>query len=217
MEPRQERKSRIKVIRAVGALAIVAGLILMGWPLYQFVYSHFHQRAAYTEFVTVEDPEPDETAPPADDTVTDRPSPEPEEPEPFRDEGPFLIIIEEIGLSARVLDGIDEATLAKGPGFYPQSAVPGEPGNVSIAGHRNVYGRWFLHLDRLSEGDLIVLKSPHAEYEYRVESLFVVAPDAWEVVDPTEEPKLTLTTCQNGVTQRLIVRARLVGTSRDGF
>lgn len=204
--------------RAIGTAAILIGLVLMGWPVYQYVYSHFHQQALLSEFAATPTDYPVALAPQFPQVDVPDPGDRDEvQTDEFVDPGPFLIIIDKIGLKARVLEGITDEVLARGPGFYPQSAVPGEPGNVSIAGHRNSHGRWFLNVHLLTEGDIIVLQSPLADYEYAVESVFIVEPSAWEVVDPTDDPKLTLTTCHNGVTKRMIVRAGLVRINAEGF
>jgi sortase A len=124
-----------------------------------------------------------------------------------------LAVIEspKIGLSAVVVRGTIPAQLRKGPGWYPGTSLPGEPGNMAIAGHRSTYGAWFRHLDRLEKGDLIYLKYQGKTFTYEVEKVFSTAKNDWSVVSKTPYPALTLTACHPAGSdrQRLIVRARL--------
>lgn len=102
--------------------------------------------------------------------------------------------------------------LKKGPGHYPGTALPGGPGNAAIAGHRTTYGAPFFRLDELEVGDPIFITTPGGRHRYDVSEVMIVAPeDAW-VLDPTEDNRLTLTTCnpRYSAAQRLIVVAELV-------
>ena len=124
---------------------------------------------------------------------------------------PIIIIkVPEIGLSAMVVSGTQPAQLKKGPGWYPNSALPGKTGNVAIAGHRSTYGAWFRHLDRLEKGDRIFLFYQNKHFIYRVEKVFLVEKDDFSVIEPTNYQALTLTTCHplNSASQRLVVRAK---------
>ena len=47
--------------------------------------------------------------------------------------------------------------LRKGPGHYPNTPLPGQRGNVGIAGHRTTYGAPFNRIDELQRGDPIVV------------------------------------------------------------
>jgi len=123
----------------------------------------------------------------------------------------MTIEIPALELSAVVFEGTDKAVLAKGPGWYKESVLPGE-GNTAIAGHRTTYGAWFRHVDKLEEGDEIIIGYDSRGYTYRVERVFPVAKNDWSVIDPCGYPALTLTTCHpaGSARQRLIVRAALV-------
>jgi sortase A len=114
-----------------------------------------------------------------------------------------------IGLSAIVLNGVEPEHLAKGPGHYPSTPLPHEPGNVCIAGHRVTFGRPFRRLDELTPGDSVVLRADGLSYTYLVESMYVVPRDDSSPLAPTDANTLTLTTCHppHGSSQRLIVRA----------
>jgi sortase A len=102
--------------------------------------------------------------------------------------------------------------LRKGPGHLPQSALPGEQGNVVISGHRTTYGAPFNRLDELADGDMLRMVTPAGTFDYRVTSRRIVAPTEVSVIAPTEDARLTLTTCHPkfSAKQRLIVVASLV-------
>ncbi|TCK20904.1 LPXTG-site transpeptidase (sortase) family protein [Pseudonocardia endophytica] len=67
-----------------------------------------------------------------------------------------------------VLEGVDGADLARGPGHYPGTAGPGEPGNIAIAGHRVGRGAPFDRLGELQPCDEMVLETASARYSYRL-------------------------------------------------
>lgn len=97
-----------------------------------------------------------------------------------------------LGLAATVLEGSDDATLAKGAGHIEDTAMPGEPGNVGIAGHRDTI---FRALRRTKVGDEYDLKTANGLFRYRVARTMIVKPDDVYVLDATSRPTLTLVTC----------------------
>jgi sortase A len=124
------------------------------------------------------------------------------------------IKIPAIDVDVVVVEGTTASALRAGAGHYPTTPLPCEPGNVAIAGHRTTYGKPFHHLDRLAPGDQIVLETPVGSCTYEIREVpFIVAPTNLDVVAPTAEPTLTLTTChpKGSAKQRLIVQAVLVG------
>jgi sortase A len=116
-----------------------------------------------------------------------------------------------IGVDAFVLEGTERETLDRAPGHYEETPLPGEEGNSAIAGHRTMHGRVFHDLDDLEPGDDIVTHTHAGRAVYRVVDVSVVAPTALEVVAPTDESRLTLTTChpKGSARQRLVVAAVL--------
>lgn len=102
-----------------------------------------------------------------------------------------------------VVEGTDLDVLERGIGHYPGSAMPGDVGNVALAGHRVTYGRPFFRIDELVPGDPIVFETADAWYVYRMRSYEIVTPDSVDVVAPVpgqpgvapSERLLTLTTC----------------------
>ena len=114
-----------------------------------------------------------------------------------------------VHLAATVLEGSDDATLAKAAGHIEDTAFPGEPGNVAIAGHRDTT---FRPVRRLKVGDTLVLETSAATFTYRIAWTKVVGPDDVYVIDPTKAPSLTLVTCYpfefiGHAPRRFIVRA----------
>jgi len=123
------------------------------------------------------------------------------------------IKIPALGLDTVVVEGTTPSALRAGAGHYPQTPLPCEGGNVSIAGHRTTYGRPFGNVDQLKPGDTIELTTPIGGCVYQVaKAPFVVAPSEMSVIEPTGERSLTLTTChpKGSAAQRLIVRATWV-------
>jgi sortase A len=116
-----------------------------------------------------------------------------------------------------VVEGVDLDDIRYAPGHYPTSAMPGQVGNFSVAGHRNPATFW--DLDQVAQGDTVVVETRDSWYVYRVTENHIVTPDAVEVVapvpnEPGVEPSqamLTLTTCNPKFDnyQRLIVHAEL--------
>ncbi len=125
--------------------------------------------------------------------------------------------IESIGVDKIVVAGTNNEALKKGPGLFDQSPLPGQFGNVAIAGHRTSYGAPFGRINELKTGDEIVFDRGGTTFTYVVsEDPFVVRPTAIDVVKTFEKDtaRLTLVTCHPKWTssKRLIVKATLVST-----
>ena len=111
-----------------------------------------------------------------------------------------------------VVEGTGASALRAGAGHYPNTPLPGQEGNVGIAGHRTTYGKPFANLDRLKVGDEIFLETPVGKYTYKVtQAPFVVEANDFSVVAQTPGHWLTLTTChpKGSATHRLVIRAEL--------
>ena len=122
------------------------------------------------------------------------------------------IEIKEIGLAVMILEGADNRSLRRGVGHIPDTALPGQPGNVGIAGHRDTF---FRSLRKIAKSDEITLKTLNGSFRYLVDFSEVVEPDEMEVLDPSSDSILTLVTCYpfsyvGPAPKRLIVRAHLV-------
>ena len=125
-----------------------------------------------------------------------------------------VIDIPKIGLDMVVIEGTGTAQLQQGPGHYPGTPLPGQQGNVAIAGHRTTYLHPFYNLNELSPGDSILITTVQGEFLYQMTSNQVVSPSDVAVVDATTTPQLTLTTCnpRYSASTRLVVHAALVAS-----
>ncbi len=118
--------------------------------------------------------------------------------------------IPRLRLRAVVFEGTSDGTLARGVGRLRGSAVPGQLGNLVLAGHRDTF---FRPLRKIREGDLIQVTTPAGPINYEVESLAVVAPDAVQELQARGGYTLTLITCfpfgyVGSAPDRFVVRAR---------
>jgi sortase A len=123
------------------------------------------------------------------------------------------IVIPAIQVNTVVVEGTGASALRAGAGHYPNTPLPGEEGNVAIAGHRTTYGKPFANLDHLKPGDEILLETPIGKNVYKVSrEPFVVPATQWDVISQTPGRTLTLTTChpKGSARQRLIVKAEMV-------
>lgn len=121
------------------------------------------------------------------------------------------------GVGADVLDTL-------GLGRYPGTQLPGEYGNLALAGHRQTNGAVLDHIDELQTGDAIYVRTAQGYYTYRVYESTIVLPHQVEVIAPNPDAPhapvseahrrlLTLTSChpRYGDTERYIVHAEFVG------
>lgn len=117
-----------------------------------------------------------------------------------------------------VVEGVDVADIRYAPGHYPGTAMPGQIGNFSVAGHR--IPPLFWNLQKVRPGDQVVVQTHDYWYVYRVTVNEIVTPHSIEVVAPTPDrigvapslSMLTLTTCNPKWNdyQRMVVHAELV-------
>lgn len=136
-------------------------------------------------------------------------------------EGSLLgqIEIPRIGLSSIILEGTEVSTLRRAVGHIPGTALPGQPGNLCIAGHRDTF---FRPLRRVAAGDDIIVETATGRVTYRVLSTRIVDPEDVEVLDNTPADAVTLVTCYpfhfiGTAPKRFVVRAvRIEGERRDG-
>jgi sortase A len=122
------------------------------------------------------------------------------------------IQVPRLRLNAMVVQGDSTANLKRAVGHLTKSALPGEWGNVALAGHRDTF---FRPLRDIRLGDEIRFKTRERSFEYRVESIEVVAPTDIRVLEAWTGHDLTLLTCfpihyVGPAPKRLVVRAREV-------
>ena len=120
-----------------------------------------------------------------------------------------ILRIPRLDLEVPVYDGTTDPVLDLAAGRIEYTALPGTTGNVGIAAHRDGF---FRVLKDIKEGDQLVLDTPVATEQYRVEWIRITTPDDVSVIDPTPGPAVTLVGCypfyHNGpAPKRFIVRA----------
>lgn len=116
-------------------------------------------------------------------------------------------------------EGTTYAILQRGIGHYPETAMPGEVGNVAMAGHRTTYGKPFNQIATLQVGDVILVETRKQYFVYRVTGSQIVEPTQVSVVLPVpDQPDakptqklLTMTSChpEFSARQRYVVHAKL--------
>ena len=122
-----------------------------------------------------------------------RPPDDPYAPEPAVILG--TIEIPRLGLSVPLNQGISLRSIDRGPSHWPGTALPGDPGNVVIAGHRATKTAPFRYIDQLQAGDAVVFTVAGERSTYLVTDYEVVTPDAMRIVEQTPEYTATLFAC----------------------
>ncbi len=120
--------------------------------------------------------------------------------------------IPRLGVSIVVFEGVARKTLRHAVGHIEATALPGQTGNVGIAGHRDTF---FRPLKDILTDDRITVTTLAGTYDYRVAWTKVVDPYEVAVLDPTGGEVLTLVTCYpfyfvGSAPDRFIVRAERV-------
>jgi sortase A len=122
------------------------------------------------------------------------------------------IEISAIGLDTMIMEGIDAKTLRRAVGHIPGTPLPGQRGNIVIAGHRDTF---FRPLRNIHKDDEITLTTLAGSYRYRVDWIKVVGPEDTAVLDNSDAETLTLVTCYpfyfvGPAPKRFVVRAQRV-------
>ncbi len=203
------------LVRGLGVLLLLAGVGLLGWVGWQYFGTGITSNRTMDQLE--QDLRDQWQAPPAA-------AEKPEAGTPIT-----LLRIPKFGpdWEKPVVEGVGKDELSRGIGHYPQTALPGEPGNFAIAGHRVTHGSPFRKLLELSKGDQVIVETADAVYTYALDGspkdLTVKPADTW-VLDPVPgkpnasptTPMLTLTTCQDlfHSPDRSVAFAHLVKTDR---
>jgi sortase A len=121
------------------------------------------------------------------------------------------IEIPKIGVSKKILEGVSLNTLDIAPGHWPGTAMPGQPGNVVIAGHRVSHDHPFKQVDKLKPGDEVIMTTADGRFVYQVTSTEIVAPDAIWIINQTADATATLFACHppGSTRQRIVVHLAL--------
>jgi len=206
-----------KVVGATGRMMIRAGVLLLLFVTYQLWGTGLATARAQDSLTakfralqqgTTEIGDPT-TAP------TDLPIPEPGDPI-------GQIEIPRIGVDFIMVQNVDLKYLQNGPGHFPQTPLPGQPGNAALAGHRTTYKAPFNRVDELDPGDIITVTTLQGTFTYRVDAHpdaegamtlghFIVNPDQLSILDQDVGNKLTLMACnpKYSAATRIVVTATL--------
>lgn len=116
-------------------------------------------------------------------------------------------------------EGTTREVLMRGLGHYAFTDLPGEVGNFAMAGHRTTYGKPFNKIDKLADGDVVLIETGDTYFVYRVTGHQIVPPSQVSVLLPVpDQPKakataatLTLTSChpEFSALERYVVHAEL--------
>ncbi|HEX3393207.1 MAG TPA: class E sortase [Acidimicrobiales bacterium] len=121
------------------------------------------------------------------------------------------IEIPKIGLTHALFDGVTLHNIDQGPSHWPGSAMPGQLGNVVIAGHRVTHDHPFERIAELVAGDQVIFTLNGVRTIYRVTGHQVVKPsDTW-IADQTRAFTATLYACHppGSADQRFVVKMEL--------
>jgi LPXTG-site transpeptidase (sortase) family protein len=129
-----------------------------------------------------------------------------------------VLRIPSLGLEVPIFDGTDELVLNRGVGLIEGTSIPGESGNLGIAGHRDGF---FRVLKDIRPGDTISVEHLYGQVQYRVTETFIVDPEETWVLKDEGDEMVTLVTCYpfyfvGHAPQRFIVRGLVAGKEGPG-
>jgi sortase A len=188
------------VTRALGLVLILVGTIALTWVGFHFASAAWFDQETRAVLENLRQaPAPE--ARPTPDTMTVG--------EPIG-----TLEITRVGLSGVVIEGDTDAVLDRAIGHLPDTPLPWKEGNSALAAHRDTI---FRPLKGVRLGDVLRLKTPHGDFDYRVTETMIVKPDEVWVLDPTPVTTLTLISCWpfnyiGNAPERFIVRAERIPT-----
>ena len=206
-----KRKQRLNTgLDLIGKTLISAGLLLLLFVAYQLWGTGLAESQAQnklkSQFIASTT-----VATPATDAPTTTTLP----PPPKKGDVVAQITIDKINVEKFVIAGVGYKELEKGPGLFASSPLPGQLGNVSIAGHRTTFGAPFGRVNELAKGDRIVMTTSRGEFVYLVSEAPTIVQASDVNVIRTVDPSraiLTLVTCHPKWTSenRMIISAELI-------
>lgn len=128
-----------------------------------------------------------------------------------------IINIPSINLNTVVVESIEKQYLNHYVCHFENSAMPGENGNFSLAGHSSYrYNEVFNEAHNIKLDDEIIIKTLNNEFTYIVKDIYEVNPEDTFVLDQDNEIKeLTIVTCTNKGKDRLIVKAQILEDEKE--
>ncbi|HTA45105.1 MAG TPA: class D sortase [Bryobacteraceae bacterium] len=184
------------MVRWIQRLLFGVGFVILGYCGAYYVNTHLQQKYGNREL---------------DRLLSNREVPGPKPAVRSIPEGELVgrVEIPKLHFSAVVFQGTDNNVLDRGVGHLDGSALPGQPGNVVLAAHRDTF---FRSLRNIHTGDTVDVTTPDGARSYTVDSTTIVDPTQTSVMAPTPTPSLTLITCYpfyfvGHAPKRFIVRA----------
>jgi len=191
------RPFRIALLRATYYLFLATGIAGLTYVGYSLVDAHVYQAREQNAF----------------DSSQIKDVSKNEQPE-LIGEGAVIgeMQVPRLGLKIIVVQGDSDRILERAVGHIPETALPGQFGNVAVAGHRDSF---FRPLRNIQSGDAITFKTHSDKFHYEVESTAVVLPSDVSVLRASSGRTLTLITCfpfyyVGAAPSRFVVRARQV-------
>ncbi len=130
---------------------------------------------------------------------------------PLRVTGNAIAVLDIPAYSIRgqIVEGTDDETLKNYVGKFIGSAEPGQIGNFSLAAHNNIYTELFKNLHKVQIGDKVRIVTKTHEYIYTVTSTQTVDPTRTDVLEGSNKREITLITCTQAATKRIVVKGEL--------
>lgn len=195
----------MKAARPIAAVLALAGIGLLAWVLVTLTWGEPFTAVSQARAQAALSGELESES----DRLPGAPAVAPTRPQSGHALG--RLVIPRLDLSTVVVEGTSADDLARGPGHYASTALPGSGRVVAIAGHRTTYGAPFRHIDDLRPGDSIEAQMPYGTYRYVVYATRIVDDRNWSILRPRTFEKLVLTACHPlySAEQRYVVFARL--------
>jgi sortase A len=186
--------------RTLGLLLILVGTIALTWVGFHFMSAAWFDRQTREALESLRQAPRSSSAPTPDSMAVGEPI--------------GTLEITRVGLSGVVVEGDTDAVLDRAIGHLPDTPLPWKDGNSALAAHRDTI---FRPLKGVRLGDVLRLKTPHGDFDYRVTDTLIVKPDEVWVLDPTPVTTLTLISCWpfnyiGNAPERFIVRAERIPT-----
>ena len=217
-----------KAVGVVGELFITAGVLLLLFVVWQLGYVAVVDGHKQSDTVSALEKDFGGVAHPSTGgSRTSAPAPVAEQPPITTADLAYgqawgILRIPRLGAtwSKPIYEGVGLDVLANGLGHYPGTNLPGEIGNVAIAGHRAGHGNPLIDIDAIQDGDLMVIETREAYFVYKVDRHEIVEPTDIAVIAPVPgqpnavptERHFTLTSCnpRYGSSHRWIVYSTFV-------
>ena len=211
------------VVGAIGRFMMRAGVVILLFVAYQLWGTGLSTARAQdnltkefaTQIAEFTPPSAPTEAQPVVTAPTDLPIPELGDPI-------ARITMKTIDSDFVMVQGVDLKWLQEGPGHFPQTPLPGQPGNASVAGHRTTYQAPFNRIDELVPGDMITVQTLQGTFTYNVDAYinpndgttsghFIVSPNDLSILNQNFGNRLTLMACHPkfSAAQRIVVTATL--------